>query len=387
MISSVLLYMWEEEHMNTNQFAFIICTNNEQYYNECVRYIQDLYVPEGYNTDIICIQDADSMAQGYNAGMLASEACYKIYLHQDTFILDRYFLYNILKIFTLDESIGMIGVLGARELPGDANCYLKWDTGRVAAYSGERAYDLKVYQEKEKAYIQVKAIDGLIMITQVDIPWREEIFDGWDFYDISQSLEMDRHGYKVVIPYQEKPWCYHDCGVSEVGKYHFYRHKMIDEYPEYFIEDEETENIGMKQQRQEEIERIRSGMIRLIAAGAYDELADLVRSVRETLPEDTYIREIANLMEIYSLEKASSDSIFSEWWLLKDWEQIYEYYRWVRFVLLRIGYQREDERADEVRILVKEGRISREAVSKISDATIGNTVEGYSYVWNTEEKY
>lgn len=221
----------------------------------------------------------------------------------------------------------------------------------------------------------MKAIDGLIVITQIDIPWREEILDGWDFYDISQSLEMDRHGCKVVIPYQEKPWCYHDCGVSEIGKYHFYRHRMIEEYPEYFIEDGEIENPEIRLQRQEEIRRIWSGMMKLISAGAYDELADLMCSVRESLPEDTHIREIANLMEIYSLEKASSDSIFSEWWLLKDWKQIYEYYRWVRFVLLRIGFQREDERADEVRMLVKEGRISSKAVRKIFIATVGN-IEG-----------
>lgn len=78
--------------MNTNQFAFIICTNNVQYYNECVRYIKDLYVPDGYDIDIICIQDADSMTQGYNAGMQASDAAYKVYLHQDTFILNRNFL-------------------------------------------------------------------------------------------------------------------------------------------------------------------------------------------------------------------------------------------------------------------------------------------------------
>ena len=35
--------------MNTSQFAFIICANNEQYYSECVRYIQDIYVPENYS--------------------------------------------------------------------------------------------------------------------------------------------------------------------------------------------------------------------------------------------------------------------------------------------------------------------------------------------------
>lgn len=357
--------------MNNKKIAFIICTNDVQYYNECVRYIQDLYIPADYVIDIIAIQDADSIAQGYNAGMRASDALYKVYIHQDTFILNRHFLYDILTIFMKDKKIGMIGVLGARELPKDANCYLKWDTGRLIAYSGEKAYDLTVYQDKEREYVKVKAIDGLIMITQADIPWREDILDGWDFYDVSQSLEMDRHGYKVVIPYQENPWCYHDCGVSETGKYHFYRQEMIEEYPQYFTEDKKAEESGVHQQRQEEIREIRSRMIRLIAAGAYDELADLVNSVREFLPEETYIREIVNLMEIYSQEK-NSDNHFSEWWLLRDWEQIYEYYRWIRFVILRLGYQREDERTAEVEMLIREERISKEAVRSISIATVGS---------------
>lgn len=357
--------------MNSRQIAFIICTNDMQYYNECVGYIQDLYVPVDYDIDIITIQDAGSMTQGYNAGMRASDALYKVYIHQDTFILNRNFLYDILTIFKKNKGIGMIGVLGARELPGDANCYLKWDTGRLIAYSGERAYDLVVYQDKERDYIEVKAIDGLIMITQADIPWREDILDGWDFYDISQSLEMYQQGYKVVVPYQENPWCYHDCGVSETGRYHFHRYKMIEEYPQYFTENGRPEYPEAQQKRQEEIRGIRSGMIRLIAAGAYDELADLVNSVRESLPEDTHLREIVNLMEIYSQEK-NSDNHFSEWWLLKDWDRIYEYYRWIRFVILRLGYQREDERTAEVEMLVREGRISRAAIASIAADTLGN---------------
>lgn len=365
--------------MNVSQFAFIICTNNEQYYSECVRYIRDLYVPEDCDIDIICIQEADSMAKGYNAGMLASEARYKIYLHQDTFLLNRNLIYDIKRIFDSDESIGMIGVLGARDLPRDANCYLQWDTGRVIAYSGEKAYDLEVYQEREQAYISVKAVDGLIMITQVDIPWREDILDGWDFYDVSQSLEMERHGYKVVIPYQDSAWCYHDCGVSEIGKYHFYRHKMIKEYSDFFTEDETTGSSEEGGQMQEIVRKIRSGMIRLIAAGVYDELEEIVNSVREPLPEDTQIREIANLMEIYFLER-NAGSKHSEWWLLKDWGQIYEYYNWIRFVLLRIGYQREDERVEEIRMLVKDERISGEAIRKISAATLGNIADR-SFDW------
>ena len=50
------------------------------------------------------------------------------------------------------------------------------------------------------AYMEVEAIDGFMMITSVDIPWREDIFKGWDFYDISKSRDMIRYGKKVVVP-------------------------------------------------------------------------------------------------------------------------------------------------------------------------------------------
>ena len=372
--------------MNTKQFAFIICTNNEQYYNECVRYIQDLYVPEGYDIDIISIKEAESMAQGYNAGMQASDALYKVYLHQDTFILNRNLLYDILRIFKQDENIGMIGVLGARELPKNADCYLKWDTGTATVYDGKMVSDWELYQNKEHEYVQVEAVDGLIMVTQKDVLWREDILDGWDFYDVSQSLEMERHGYKVVVPYQENPWCYHNCGVSKLGKYYFYRHRVIEEYPQYFVENDEEEDFEGERQRQKEIDEIRSGMIRLIAAGAYEQLSGISDAVRGCQVKDTSICEIINLMDIYYLEKMSSGSNHSEWWLLRDWERIYEYYRWIRFVLLRIGYNREDERMDVVKMLVRERRISRDAVRNIAIAALGNTDNIYSSLLYLEKE-
>ena len=69
--------------MNEKQIAFIICADNAQYYNECVWYIEHLVIPEGYSIDVLCIQEAESMAEGYNAGMQASNAKYKVYMRQE----------------------------------------------------------------------------------------------------------------------------------------------------------------------------------------------------------------------------------------------------------------------------------------------------------------
>lgn len=371
--------------MNKSQIAFIICTNNAQYYNESVRYIQELEVPDGYSTDIICIQEADSMTQGYNAGMQASDAKYKVYLHHDTFILNQNFIYDILKVFEKDEKIGMLGVIGARELSTDANCYLNWNIGKIQAYNGRNLFEANLVQFSEE-YIEVNAVDGLIMVTQYDIPWREDFLDGWDFYDVSQSLEMRRNGYKVVVPYQETAWCYHDCGVSNLRKYHAYRKKMIQEYPDVFSgeinEDEEREKVT----EIKGIESIRESLIQLLEAKSYKELNDIVCSTRQLWLMDTQIREIVNLMEIYSLEKDSISGIHSEWLELGSWKEIYEYYTWIRLVLMRIEHQRKDERAEQLREKIRSGKISRDAIRKISNITLKSTSNVYQYILKEEQE-
>ena len=62
-------------------------------------------------------------------------------------------------------------------------------------------------------YVSVEAIDGLLIATQYDFPWREDLFKEFDFYDASQSMEFIRKGYKVVVPIFHKPVCVHDDGL------------------------------------------------------------------------------------------------------------------------------------------------------------------------------
>ena len=76
----------------------------------------------------------------------------------------------------------------------------------------------------------MEALDGLLMATQYDVPWREDLFTKWDFYDISQSQEFLRAGYKVVVPNQEEPWCIHDDGFFNLKNYYVSRKIFVDEY-------------------------------------------------------------------------------------------------------------------------------------------------------------
>ena len=92
--------------------AFIICVNNELYFEECRYYIEHLEVSAGYDIDVIGIWEADSMCAAYNLGMRSSDAKYKVYMHQDVFIRDSRFLEKTLRIFKEHPKTGMIGMAG-----------------------------------------------------------------------------------------------------------------------------------------------------------------------------------------------------------------------------------------------------------------------------------
>lgn len=219
-----------------NKFAFILCSNQELYLQECIYYLSKLHIPEGYEIELLSINDARSIAGGYNEGQRTSNARYKIYMHHDVFILNRNFLYDILKIFNSDSNIGMIGMVGALQMPPDGVMWHGYRTGALyeTAYKKE---EYSTYQfQPEDGIHTVEAIDGLMMITSVDLPWREDILDGWDFYDVSHSLEMRRKGYRVVVPEQHNPWCFHDDGILSLQNYDYYRKICMKEYSEYLGE-------------------------------------------------------------------------------------------------------------------------------------------------------
>ena len=217
--------------MNDRMFCFIICSNDQLYTQECLYYINQLNIPEGYEADVLTIEDAHSMTSGYNEGMHYSDAKYKVYLHQDVFIINRDFIHDCLHIFRSDERIGMIGNVGVEKLPASG---IMWGgADRFGKVYEQHNYETVLWSQdirNGKAYMEAEAIDGFLMVTQYDLEWREDLFDKWDFYDVSQSMEFIRHGYKVVVPCMDEPWCVHDCGFMNLGNYEEERIKFTAEY-------------------------------------------------------------------------------------------------------------------------------------------------------------
>ncbi len=214
--------------MNGKKFCFILCVNNDQYVGECLYYINHLQVPQGYTIEVLTVTDADSMTSGYNMGMRESDAKYKIYLHQDVLIVNRNFLADLLEIFA-DSSIGMAGMVGSPRFPKHA---VMWYGERVGRIYTSNVLQAGVSIMGGEKLCDVEAIDGLLMATQYDVPWREDMFKGWDFYDVSQSFEFRKRGYRVVVPAMKQPWCIHDDGYINLSHYYDERKKFLAEYGE-----------------------------------------------------------------------------------------------------------------------------------------------------------
>lgn len=336
--------------MNEKQFAFIICIEQEFYYQECLKYIDDLYVPEGYSVDIISIHDADNITCAFNAGTEASEAKYKIYMDEKIFLINRHFLEDILNIFMQDIQVGMISTVGFQGNDIPTEYKKQWNTGRNIIYNGRNTADYnKNLITKENAEVDI-AIGGLIA-TQYDIGWSENSVD--KAFDLTASLKVKEEGYRIIVPYQNQAWCY--CN--------------------YDMFTDNTDNL--------EEGSVRNSMARLFEARAYGELQDVADDFKDICFDDIQIREMMNLMEIYFLEKTNKEGTQSEWWEFCNWQQIYEYYNLIRFILLRFILSNENTEREQLEQLVNNGRISEDAILKIASLSLERTDEIYN-IFNRE---
>ena len=330
--------------MNDQKIAFIIATNNEQYFSECSYYINRINVPHGFETDVIAVREANSICEAYNAAMNSSDARYKVYLHHDVFILNKDFIQDVLDAFALDASVGMLGVIGATNLPPDAYAFNSWDTGGTLLFNGVNG-GISMYSNEE-GLNYVSAIDGMMMITNHDLEWREGVFDGWDFYDLSQSMEFWKAGYKIAIPYQKTPWCMHDLAHLGLGKYNHYRRLFCEVYHEDFgfvdgkehsdpFHEEELKNMEAAHQIAKLIFRDLNHE-RFAEAGAKLEFVKIFRAT-----QDNDLELVRELLSIYGQEMTEGIRCF--WTKGCGIDEIVEKYISLRFLLYRAQFDCDTE--------------------------------------------
>ena len=319
--------------------AFIICVNNELYFEECKYYIEHLEVPAGYDIDVIGIWEADSMCAAYNLGMRSSDAKYKVYMHQDVFIRDSRFL-----------EIG---------IPENGGVYSSWNVGKVDCREPDLSYVLLCGPNQTKDQT-VDAVDGLLMMTQYDLPWREDLFSDFDFYDVSQAFEFRRAGYEIVVPYQEDPWVVHDCGFAKLTNYDRNRKICMEEYPEFFNvpEGEELFSSGEWDQLSSQLA---AAIRRMIDQGQWDEVSQTIGIYHQSQMKSSELEMLAIICEIEQTDRRVSkrSSFLAQ---AGSCEAICRTYLSVRFLLHRMEFDRPAQDYQELIHAVESGNISVDAI-------------------------
>nr|WP_054949691.1 glycosyltransferase family protein [Numidum massiliense] len=218
--------------VDARKILFVTCVNDDELYTMCVQHIRRLRVPEGYTLETLPIRGAKSMAAAYNMA-LQHNAKYKIYLHQDTFIVNPDFLQDTLAVFQEDDSLGLLGMIGCKVAPPSGTW---WEgeklIGKMIGYHN-KTYLLFKFGQIRAPIEAVQSVDGFMMATQYDLPWRDDLFTGFHFYDASQCAEFIKKGYTIGIPKQCEPWCLHvnrDGHTIDETAYNYYRHVYMQHY-------------------------------------------------------------------------------------------------------------------------------------------------------------
>lgn len=362
--------------MNIKKIAFIICVNNKIYFEECCYWINNLKVPQGFEIDIIDVQEATSMCAAYNLAMQNSDAKYKIYLHQDVFIANTEFIQCILDIFTKNEDVGMIGMAGGIGMPKTGVTYLAWNVGIVDCRDPDLAYHL-VCGKNQKEDIFVDAVDGLLIATQYDIPWREDLFHDFDFYDVSQSFEMRKKGYKIVVPYQEEPWVIHDSSFAKLNNYDKNRKICQQEYSEFLTEDDGFE-FTYNEEWEQLSDELAKEVKRLLDNGDWKSVTDIVQIYRKNKMKNSLLEMYGIMCDIYP------KGFFKD---TEGYEEIYKKYVTVRFLLRRMEKGMSENSYMELIKALEDGTISCDAVITLilhcvldKEAVLAKIEECYKYV-------
>lgn len=297
---------------NKKEIAFIICTNDEDYLNECKKYIERLIIPNGYTVSLLAVENALSMTSGYNEGMHSSDARYKVYLHQDVFIINRNFISDMLDCFNSDEEIGMMGVAGAKKLPQNADGWRSLNVGGAISIGTFADFGYGAVNSGEtKDREIVEFIDGLLIATSYDIDWDERI-EGFHFYDVSQCVKFRNEGLKIVVTKQlNKPWTVHDEGPLNLKTYIEGMKNFCRFYPDFYYE---NGNVPDNSKIYELCEETAIKLEELFNNGQYNAVFQTLNELGNAIYFNQNLLIMYFLLEINNLEKMFGNNVFANYY-------------------------------------------------------------------------
>ena len=188
-------------------------------------YLDAIDVPQGYAVELIEVPSGGNVADTYQRAMEQSDAKYKVYLSPGSILLRLNFFEEMLRIFTQDPAIGIIGLIGAKQLSTSGvlvqSMFIK---GRLVFSDDTGFFGEDIEGDME----EVMAVSGDLVATQYDIPWRRDLFHTDCFWAEAQCIEFRRVGYRSVVPRQKEAWLL--AGTKEIQYDEVSREVFLDTY-------------------------------------------------------------------------------------------------------------------------------------------------------------
>jgi hypothetical protein len=161
------------------------------------------------------------MAEGYERAMEASTARYKIYVHQDVYLIHQWLLLELVTLFRTHSRLGMVGVVGNTRLNASGPWVKNmrhvhgqlWEHYRPTGFPASlfvkhRVLHSSRFRSVVGDYLPAVGVDGVFMATQYDVPWMNPL-GGFELYEHVQAVEFIKAGLEVGIARQEAIWCLH----------------------------------------------------------------------------------------------------------------------------------------------------------------------------------
>ena len=192
--------------MNEKGIAILVWKRNEEHYANCIEGLRSLQYPAGYEVQVYTLTDQDTFTKQCSSVLAESDAKYKIYLSDEMRITALTFVQDMLNIFA-DGTIGMIGFFGSTELPLSANIMdAPHKYGSVFMPADGALEEMRFGEGTADVIADVRAILPSLFVTQYDVPW-DANYTGQYYAVQAQCREFVRHGYRVVVPIVETPFC------------------------------------------------------------------------------------------------------------------------------------------------------------------------------------
>ena len=180
--------------------SVVICSiDDTKFSNICVNITKSFDCA----VEIIRIDDAKSLASGYNKGCKIAHGDTLVFCHDDIEIISKDFFSKFIDYHKLYDVIGIVGA--SKIICGSwFNAGRPYISGNVLTPTSDSKFKLQVFDDNMKREDGIKIIDGLFMSVKRNVfdtvgGFNESLCTGFHIYDIDFSFRSYLAGFKSIV--------------------------------------------------------------------------------------------------------------------------------------------------------------------------------------------